>query len=339
MLPKGSIEDMRSFSRAQPALFEAYAIRDAEIAALFSSRLMSLFGEIGALGRGGRPPATIGAASVNLLRSIADRRGLDLDGFLGYGGRGRGRALLPAVGDHLTTYAECFHGGRNEAFWLGYSPRGAIYDLDLSSAYLTAMSQLREPAWQLTEVTRDINALLAEGLGFARVRFEFPARTPFPCLPVRGGERGLIFPLSGVSWCTAAELALARELDARLTIEHGVFVPWASEMRPLEAFATEVKALRDRHAKGSLFELMIKTSGNALYGKLAQSVSGWRPSGQGDRMVFDARSGQMQPLPPSRITSAPIAAVVTGMVRAAIGAILAGIPRRMRSSRRPRTAF
>jgi hypothetical protein len=65
--------------------------------------------------------------------------------------------------------------------------------------------------------------------------------------------------------------------------------------------------------------------GNSLYGKIAQQVAAWRLDG-GGRRVFDSRSGEMRDMPPSAVTCAPIAAAVTGLVRATLSEILALVP-------------
>ena len=95
------------------------------------------------------PPPTLGAAAVNLARTVAGDRGIDLGAVLGR----RGRRIAPEVGDHLTTFAECFHGGRNEAFWVGYTPRTTLHDVDLCGAYATALAHIREPGWGDAAVT------------------------------------------------------------------------------------------------------------------------------------------------------------------------------------------
>ena len=71
-LPEGAITKMREFLNAEPAKFNEYAVRDAEIAASYVNTIGRFFGEIGALGRGGRMPPTVGSAAVNLFRTIAE---------------------------------------------------------------------------------------------------------------------------------------------------------------------------------------------------------------------------------------------------------------------------
>ena len=115
-----------------------------------------------------------------------------------------------------------------------------------------------------------------------------PTRASHRCRS--GRERGLIFPLSGVTWCTTPELALARDQGADLRVEHGVFVPWASEVRPFAEFGAAVAALRAQHPQGSLREQLIKTMGNAVYGKVAQGVSRGGRAGRASACSMPARA-------------------------------------------------
>jgi hypothetical protein len=185
-----------------PELFTRYAARDAEIAARYTHEVWRFLDQIGALGQGRRLPPTIGAAAVNLLRTVARKRNIGLDGVLGYERVRRRRVIAPEVGVHLTTFAEAYHGRRNEVFAVGYTPRTAIYDIDLCGAYTTALAHIRAPDWAAAEVTHDVSALakIHDGLGFARVRFRFPTHTRFPSLPVRAEQHGLVYPLEGTCW-------------------------------------------------------------------------------------------------------------------------------------------
>ena len=186
-LPPGAIERMRAFRDEDPQLFNRYASRDAEIAARYTLEVWRFLDQIGAIGPGGNLPPTIGAAAVNLFRSVTRDRGIDLDAALGYQRVRRRRVIAPEIGVHLVTYAECYHGGRNEAFRIGYTQRTTIYDVDLCGAYTTALAHVRVPDWAAAEVTHDVVTLteIHDGLGFARVRFRFPPNTRFPSLPLR----------------------------------------------------------------------------------------------------------------------------------------------------------
>jgi hypothetical protein len=141
-LPPGAINDMRRFWADHPEEFEAYAIRDAEIAARYVAVTSTYLGQVGALGKGGKLPPTIGSCAVNRFKRTVPAHAA----FLGI--------KVPQVQDHLNFYASCFHGGHNECFWTGYTPRARLCDIDLAGAYTTAMAHIREPAWCRTMPTR-----------------------------------------------------------------------------------------------------------------------------------------------------------------------------------------
>jgi len=70
------------------------------------------------------------------------------------------------------------------------TPHGTnLYDVDLTSAYTTAMAMIRVPDWEICETRSDIGKARSRirGHDFARVRFSFPEGTRFPALPVRAG--------------------------------------------------------------------------------------------------------------------------------------------------------
>jgi len=245
------------------------------------------------------------------------------------------RQKLTAYRDREALFADCYHGGRNEAYYAGFTPEGDITDIDICGAYTTAMAAIRTPDWRGAVDTTDIVALAEvgeRGMAFARVRFQFPAETRFPCLPVRGGDAGLIYPLSGTSYATGPELAVARRLGADIEVERGVFVPWLDERHPFLRFTGVINDIRKAHPKGSAFELSGKEIGNSLYGKVAQGIDllksfeGTGKAGIRGKRVFDSRKGEMTTLPPSSISNAALAAFTTGLVRAYLAELLAAVP-------------
>jgi hypothetical protein len=178
---------------------------------------------------------------------------------------------LPAVYEFELLATECYHGGRNEAYFFGPSDFDFWTDIDLSGAYSTAMAAIRMPDWRSLYVTNDVEAFTKDVLGLARVQFKFPDTCQYPCLPVRT-DNGLIFPLEGQSYCGSPEIELARSMGADVQIGRGVIVPWASEIRPFEIFSRKVREKRKSFDKGSIFEKTWKEIGNSLYGKVAQGL-------------------------------------------------------------------
>ena len=110
--------------------------------------------------------------------------------------------------------AQAYHGGYNVAPALGFSPEEkGLADLDIRSAYPTALSFIALPDWRTARHCTDLDhlAVIDTAMTAALVEFRFPNETRFPCLPVRAlSDRGLIHPLEGISWCTGPELVCHR---------------------------------------------------------------------------------------------------------------------------------
>jgi hypothetical protein len=325
-LPHGAIEQMDKLLVDDPDLFKRYAIRDAEIAAKHAWAMME-FAE--AQGLGNEPPLTIGSLATNHILSLWDSENIEVNAILGretvreqkWTGRGY-RTInrdvpLPQVHDHISLATESYHGGRNEAYMFGFTHDDFWFDIDLSGAYSTAMAAIRIPDYASLYEDRDPKNYTCDVLGLARVRFRFPDDTRFPCLPVRSNH-GLIFPLEGVTHVASPEIELALQMDADISIEHGIIVPWANEVRPFELFSRGVRQHRKEHKKGSIYERTWKEIGNSVYGKLAQGLR--------EKRIYDSRTNSSQILPPSKITQPYLAAYVTSIVRAVLGELIAKIP-------------
>ena len=342
-LPPGAIEQMSKLKHDNPVLFETYAVRDAEVSAAWLIAMLRFFEVDLGINPGRQPPATLGAAAVKMFNELCKDEEYPLDVLLGIeraetivkGRRRSARRKMAPYRDRESLFADCYHGGRNEAYYAGLTPEGVITDIDICGAYTTAMAAICTPDWNGAIDTNEIN-ILAEGgergMAFARVCFCFPAGTRFPCLPIRAGDAGLIFPLSGVSYATGPELVVARRLGANIKVERGVFVPWLDERRPFSRVTEVVNDIRKAHRKASAFELAAKEIGNSLYGKVAQGIGLLKsPEGAGKahvlgKRVFNSRKGEMTTLPPSAISNAALAAFTTGLVRAYLSELLAAVP-------------
>lgn len=149
------------------------------------------------------------------------------------------------------------------------------------------------------------------------MRFEFPTNTRFTGLPVRTAY-GLLFPLSGETYCCSPEIYLARRLGARLEIVTRIILPTSFELRPFEPFILEAAKRRATYPKGSLENLFWKELGNGTYGKVAQGLR--------KKRAFNSCTDTHIDLPPSRITNPYFAAYVTSLVRAVLGEILSSLP-------------
>jgi hypothetical protein len=328
---------MDLFKRDSPDEFKRYALTDTQIALHWADRAFNLIE--GELRVSGMQP-TLGACGVKMIEQAFAKVGADLDGFCGCTrGRGGKRNPLNDVAELWSFAANCYHGGLNVAFWVGHSPSGRpVYDHDIRGAYTTAMALLRVPDWSTTRHTTNIDdiAVIDEAMTWCRVQFEFPPGTRFPCLPVRAGNRGLIFPLRGTAWCCGPEIVVARNMGALLTIEAGYRVDWKATpiVRPFEAFAIEINRIRDcaKTSDDTVLNLLAKEVGNSAYGKVAQAVDTFRTvsddgmSRRPGKRVFDSREERMKTLPPSRITSPMHAATITSLVRALLSEALSRMP-------------
>ena len=333
-LPPGAIERMDLLRESDPTLFEEYARRDAEVEVKWIATLSKFFEEEVKIGRD--IPPTLSAGAVRMFTSLCRKDGYDLDALLGQEPvrrRSRKRQFTARVADVLPFLADCYHGGRNEAYEVGYSEPGEITDIDIAGAYTTAMAAIRTPDWKQLEETREIERLArVDAMTFARVRFRFPDEARFPSLPVRAGARGLAYPREGVSYCTGPELVVARAQGVGIVVERGVVIPWTDDQRPFARFTQRVTEIREAHPKGSVFEQVAKEIGNSLYGKTAQAVATMRSQGDDGllavrgKRVFDSRKGVMKTMPPSVITQPAFAAYTTGLVRALVSELLARLP-------------
>jgi hypothetical protein len=332
-LPPGYLKErMDVFKRDKPEEFERYALVDAEIAARWAARVFSLVrDEMGV----SRSFPTLGSVGVAVIEAEIARLGVDVNVFFGREKRRlRGPpSPLPNLVGKLELAAQCYHGGRNEAFAVGFSPEGRkVFDLDLCGAYTTAMAQIRVPDWQTARYT---NALLElatiDALAFAYVRFSFPNGTRIPSLPVRASRgRGLVYPRTGCSWCTGPELIVALSQDAEIEVLQGLRVDYIpNSPRPFEEFARKIGQIRkNAKARGDeVLDRLAKEVGNSAYGKIAQAIASRRaiPDDIDSRRVFDVETDMIRELGPSRISQPMLAAFITGAVRAVICEALARI--------------
>jgi hypothetical protein len=228
-------------------------------------------------------------------------------------------------------------GGLNQAYEYGQTcvgPDAVIVDLDFAGAYPAAMAVLPVIDWGEStvgvqgpaEITDGVQQVLGSGQGatvpimFIECTFAFPPDCLYPCLPVPS-RHGLVYPLQGTTTCTGIEIALARQMGAQITIKHGTSFPASSGLSgaPLLAFAAFLAELTQRRAQepsDSRRNRMLKEMANSFYGKLAQGVT--------ERQVYNF-SGGSKAIPASPVTVPHYAAMTTGIVRAALAALVAEI--------------
>lgn len=310
--------------------FEEYGLRDAEIAVRFYIRLID-FAEKAT----GKPslPATASSLAVKIFKTQLEGSGVEFDA--AFGVQETSSTNWDAANSSVVTKkaksptpmrsilepfaASCYSGGRNECYAFGPTDVGVYNDYDLAGAYTTGMVDLRHIDYKNFRVSHDPADYVGHVLGFAYVEFAFPEGTRFPSLPVRNREGGLVYPMTGLSYCTAPEIEVALNLGCSLQIKHGMIIPWCDgDDRLFEPYVIGIRELRASFVKGSLDELYAKLLGNGLYGKTAQ---GLKP-----KTVFEAKTMKSVELPHSVLTNAAIAAHTTGFIRAVLSEQIALIP-------------
>lgn len=332
-----SITNMREYLLGDRAGFEAYALRDAEIAVRYALQVRNFCARELMIDR---VPATIGAMAVSRFTKTLKENNISPEVCLGTHIKTRELwltekqafrtiktpASVPSRELFETFPINCYHGGRNECFMMGVTPSDHWYDYDLAGAYTTGLLDILTPDYGNIRLSKNPDDYCGHVMGFALVTFRFPESVPYPSLPVRTDQYGLFFPLSGESWATAPEIELALSLGAEMTIHNGIIVPWICDTSPHNSestsvflpFVQQVRENRNRHIKGSLEEKFWKEIGNSLYGKLAQGLRA--------KTAFDTARGLNRSLPPSSVTQPFFAAHVTGFIRAVVGELMNALP-------------
>lgn len=240
-LPAGyDKSDMTRFQRERREEFEAYGLRDAEIAVMYV--LWVIWFSTRHLGLDMRHlSATASGLAVRIGESCIRRDGVALNVALNYevkqitrwdNTRGVPYSQKKRIPKQARRWlepflADVFIGGHNQCFVYGPTDRRRFYDPDLSGAYLTALAYLFVLDYDAVRWTTNIDDFIGHVAGFALVEFEFPEDVAYPCLPVSTEDRGLLFPRRGQSLCTAPEIELAKAMGAtKLIIKHGLVIPW-----------------------------------------------------------------------------------------------------------------
>jgi hypothetical protein len=259
-LPAGfDKSDMAAFQSKEKKKFEAYGLRDAEIAVTyvlwvvwFSTRHLGLDMD--------RLSATASGLAVRVAEACIRSDGVALNVALNFEEKqvtrwdnktNRARVQKKREPKRIRAWLEAFLadvyvGGRNECFVFGPTVIKRFFDPDLAGAYLTALAYLFVLDYDEAFMTKEVEDFIGHVAGYALVYFKFPIGTRFPCLPVAAEERGLLFPLSGESLCTAPEIELARNMGAEIEIKFGMVIPW---MAREDVFSRSASAAAGRPKK------------------------------------------------------------------------------------------
>jgi hypothetical protein len=296
------IERMDIVQSQYPELFEAYALRDAELALEWLVQI-DQFRDLWELSN---LSPTIAAIAVAKIRQVL---GSDDFAFFGIeytkGSKKRSETQFASgIRNNLSLIANCFHGGRNEAFVHGIfeaEDNKSWQDWDLLGAYTTGMALFGMIYWEAPVHTNKLADLITlSSYCVSHVKFSFPQKTRFPSLPVDAGPEGLIYPLEGEAYITGYELRVAMEQGAVLQIIAGLRfeIKKDATRRPLEDFIKAVNKGRSEHktpaaSSKSPMELLFKECGNSGYGKIAQGIARYKTtSGNHSKKTFDSRTGE-----------------------------------------------
>lgn len=322
--------DMKTFYTDDPLEFLFYASIDPVVTLYWAFSVMSFTGT-------NRLPVTVASHGANWVKKQIMKskkwRKKDFDTlFLGrkavVGEKGKGKVRMLEKWDDdlvvpMTAASESFYGGRNECFLYGIH-KGPWYDYDLSGAYSIAMQMLGTPIFSECHEKTDLNDVSLSEYVSARIDFEFPIDTPFPCFPIKDDEgRGLIFPLKGRTWASSPEIILARELGAKISLAEKCYysVPVGDRIfgEAVKVMIGKREEAKKEYGVKSIYDLLWKEMINSVYGKLGQGLSGKR--------AFSTRKRATRETPFSPITMPFMASYVTSFIRACVTAAMTEIVR------------
>lgn len=346
-LPHNAIEHMDQFFSYDPVLYMNYASNDSIIALLYSSELWGINKKMPVTTTSG----AVKAASAIIMQhfGVKNTEGMNLfyRGIVkkNYGKekisvqnsrKFRDKNKLEAVSDDafiiMHMAANFYSGGFNGCYGARFvsSP---THDYDLKNAYPTAMSCIIDPDWtsdNLIARTIEKRLLTLEDfnspfdLMFGDIDFEFPKDIMFPCIPINVAG-SLIFPRTsdGIRKCyaSAPEMYLALKLGAQINAKR-VYVASQKMMQDgtpsrclyhvAKQFVLDRQKTKEYWGDKSSEQNLLKTSINAVYGKIAQNIK--------PKFSWNAASSIMEEIGCSSLTSPVHACIITGSVRAMLNA-------------------
>lgn len=210
-----------------------------------------------------------------------------------------------------------------------------IVDLDLCSAYPSSIAAFNDidlfsspkcgglhyPVRSVAQLTKALKKKLTDAPlhGYFQISFKWDNDVLYPSLPCSVETAGLVYPLEGMTFCTASELisALSTGRCEIKVMQYVIFEDMPNQSHNMADVFAYLTKERRKHPKGSLLNKLYKECANSLYGKLAQGVR--------TRKIYDVRSGGTKDLPESPITCPYIAADCTGLIRASLSTLIATV--------------
>jgi len=196
------------------------------------------------------------------------------------------RLFLERSDSKLKMIWSTYHGARFESIGRGLFEKYNMYDVNSLYPYAMKESPLNFSNTPMVNISLDD---VERGVvGFCRVEFKYLRAVPYPCLPVR--EEKLVFPYSGISYCTTHELKNALNdieiisfsgcgwYPQEQDIDHplGHYVDYMYDEKQL--IAHQIKELEKENNDYNYEEILrlqidyhkAKLKMNSLYGKFAQ---------------------------------------------------------------------
>ena len=329
-LPDGVIEHMDKLLDENTQLYLDYAMTDSFVVVDYLAKMF---------GHNVQYPGTLGSVVAHYGRDkLAEHYEAKHQNTLDAKYLGSMRLTVDGVQSFVPTSAAAgaahslavssYMGGRNESFSIGPRTAGPYYDVDLKNAYPAALASFRDVRWDapggccITIMNERMTDWLCapHEVGFGVVDFEFPADCAYPCIPVRDASgRGLVYPLTGTDVpATLPEIQVALKAGAEVFAKTFVFLRQQKNSFPFRPMLRTMVAERAKYAESdgadSLGASLFKELSCMVYGKTAQGI----------RSVFrfDPASLGMTRVPFSPLTNPVVASHTTGLVRAAVSALM-----------------
>lgn len=333
------IENMSLFQKKDPELFKEYALQDSLITLVHGCFMQEFNYVLGGLGI----PVTLSSLASSYIRNFWKRKK-----YSGYqlshkylmtnvskSLTPKGLSVLKEIGIKSTMYIANYRGGRNESFMYGFDKDTYWYDVDLISAYTTAMKILGSPDYSKGAILTSYQFLkmkwdeMVNSYTILSVNFEFPEGVKYPSIPCDVEEGTICYPLKGSALITSLDYLTAKKQGAKIFIKEGYTVPFKSYIKkennketviyekPFKDCIEEIQLLRSKYPKGTISNALWKEIGNSMYGLVVRGIN--------EKLKFDARSGDMKRMEGNDLSNPLIAGWITSFIRSVIGELLHGV--------------
>lgn len=273
---------------------------------------------------------------LNISKTNDTKSLADIKGFCGYKNikkvNSKGHitsSYIPIVNDRIINdfIDSSYMGGLNCSYISGNYEADKhnmiCVDIDLSSAYIMALSAFKDIDWNSGVMDHYGDALYSsidnlpfkkrfenDSLphSFANISFNWDPDTKFPSLPVRVDDlSGIFYPLEGETVCTGIELYNALKTGNVVVRIKDIYFFENSEENTIKEIVSQLLFERNSYPMDSYMNLLYKEIATHVYGKIAQGIR--------EKETTNI-NGKQNKMPRSKITSAAYVASATGFIRA-----------------------